>query len=341
MSLFVLASGKGTHPRPAPVNQGPLPPLDTTGTPTTTLSPNQRALPSVADKRFWRENAWSMTIPNLPWLAGATSSKQPERCLTWFLGASAWQPYIDTILTTACLKGYTHFTLSWPDCRDYCGMSVAAFTALASYVKSWGFYVHVKWWAKNSNTAWSDPQNSTWAVMQPWVTPVLSSLMNAGAIDCCSPWEWNANNIAGPQGEEILDGVCALVKPAGVDAWIHFSPEVTWWGADGSNRFDWWRARMAAGHVGIHYQAQPPSVWDMGTRQARYLDSIGNQTWVNTGAQFVAWEADGVDQFDNAQPDEATSAMHAYLDLCTPGIIPVSGFGDGCWLPDGTPTLSV
>jgi hypothetical protein len=336
MSLFFLSSGDRSHPRPAPVQQAPLPPLDTTGNPHTTLPANQLPIPQPFTGPLWLENAWSMTIPGLPLLPGATSSVNPTRCLTWFLGASLWAPFIDAILTHAALCGYNTITISWPDCQDYCGMSPTAFVSLCAYVKSWGFRVHVKWWAKTSNTVWTAPQNSDWPTIQAWVGPVLSALMSAGALDAVSPWEWDANNIAGPQGTAILDGISQLVTPAKVEPWYHGSPGNVWWDAPTSNRDIFWQQRTAAGMTGILYQAQPPNVWDMGTRQARFLDSTNHAAFVATGARFVAWETDGVEQFDGAQPDEATSAMHGYLDLCTPGLMPVTGVGDGGWLPDGT-----
>ena len=321
-------SGSGPA-RPAPQPQAPYV-LDATGNPVTTLPPSL-VLPQPLAGPIWLESAWAMVIPGLPWLPGLTSSIHPERCLTWFLGAPLWKPWIDKILTAACVRGCNHFTLSWPDCRDSCGMTVQTFTALAAYVKSWGFKVHVKWWSKDG----SDPQNSDWPTMQAWVSPILNALMSAKAVDAVSPWEWNANNIAGPQGEAILDGVAAMVTPNGVEPWIHFGPECVWWGAPDSNRDAFWQARMASGHLGIHYQAEPSNIWNMGLLQARILDSTNHPGFVNTGARFILWEQDGAEMFDGDQPDEPTAAGHAYIGLCTPGLMPVTGIGQGPWLPDG------
>lgn len=223
-------------------------------------------------------------------------------------------------------------------------MSLSQFVALCAYCKSWGFRVHVKYWAKVSNTVWSAPQNADWSTFGPYVTPVLQALLSAKAVDEVGPWEWNANNIAGPVGEANLDNVTALVTPFGVRSWYHGSPENTWWGADGSNRFDWWHARVAAGMTGITYQSQPVQVpgqpvnsayWDVGTLQARILDSTGNPAWVATGAEFIAWEIDGDQMFDGDWPDLATSTMHGYVAMCTPGAVRVTGTGQGPWLPSG------
>lgn len=330
--LLTLVAASGGSSRPSPQQQAPLPPLDTTGNPNTTLPAIQRALPSGANKRFWRENAWSLTLPGLPWLPGLTSSIQPERCLTWFLGHPLWADWVDKILTLACTRGYTHFTLSWPDCRQF--MSQAAFVALAKRVKSWGFTVHIKWWSKDY-----DPLNSTWEEFGPMITPVLSALMDAGAMDACSPWEFNAGNVPGDQGNAILAGVSQLVMPAGVDPYVHFTTEYTAWQTPGTDRFTWWNV-MIEFLIGLHYQAD--GGWDMGTRQARYRDTTNNDSFAagKFPGVFVAWEGDGATQFDNPQPDESHSAMHGYLDCCTDGLVPVSGFGDGMWLPDGTPTLT-
>jgi hypothetical protein len=338
MSVVILDSGGA---RPSPVNQGPLPPLDTTGNPVLTLpgnSPFANGPIAAPNKRIWIESAWTMRIKNLPYLPGATSISNPTSCLTWFVGCAAWAPYVDAILTYAAQKGMTHFTLSAPDLRDYGGLSDAQIVAIASYIKSWGFVVHIKWWAKLSNTVWSCPQNSDWPTMQTWIGPLLSLLMEAGAMDACSPWEWNANNIAGPQGTDILDGVAQMVIPAGVDPWLHFTSGEVWWDAPTSNRDAFWQARRATGHVGIHYQADQS--WDSGTRQARYQDSTNHAPFVATGAQFVAWEDKGSQQFDTGIPDEPTTAMYGYVDLCTPGLMPVTGSGGGPWFPNGQTLLA-
>lgn len=326
-------SGSG-HARPKPVRQAPLPPLDTTGNPNTTIPANQWPIPQPLTGPLWLENAWSMTIPGLPWLPGLTSSVHPERCLTWFLGHPLWASWVDAILTAACQKGYNTFTLSWPDCRPF--QSLQQFVATAVYVKSWGFRVHIKWWSKDY-----DPLNATWDQFGPIITPVLEALMAARAMDFCSPWEWNAGNVPGDQGNAILQGVSNLVMPAGVKPCVHFSPEVTSWQTDGTSRFDWWAIMAPSLPGGLLYQAQPPSIWNMGTRQARFLDTTGSTQFQGPGGAFpvpfIAWEGDGVEQFDGDQPDELTSAMHGLLDLMTPGVVPVAGCGDGVWLQDGTP----
>lgn len=341
MSLIPVSRARSSQPRPAPEPQTPYT-CDTTGNPVTSL-PAGTVLPQTLTGPLWLESAWAMVIPGLPWLPGLTSSKHPERCLTWFLGHPLWASWVDKILTAAAVRGYNTFTLSWPDCRDSCGMTVQSFTALAARVKSWGFRVHIKWWAKVSNTTWNDPQNSDWATMGPWVTPVLDSLMSAGAIDEASPWEWNANNIAGPQGTDILDGVSRLVVPGNVRPWYHGGPENVWWGAPDSNRDIFWADRVVAGMVGILYQSVPisnpsapnPDYWTAGTLQARILDSTNHPGFVNTGAEFVAWEINGAQEFDHDWPDETTAAMYGYLACCTPGAMNVTGSGDGLWLPDG------
>jgi hypothetical protein len=338
MLLQPFVSGWSVHTRPAPQPQSPYT-VDTTGNPVTSL-PGGTRLPQALTGPLWLESAWSMRIDGLPWLPGLTSSKHPERCLTWFLGHPLWKDWVDKILTASCVRGMNTFTLSWPDCRDSCGMTVQSFTALCAYIKSWGMRVHVKWWSKDG----SDPQNSDWPTMQAWVTPVLSSLLTAKAVDEVSPWEWNANNIAGPQGEAILDGVTQLVVPYGVRSWYHGGPGNVWWGAPTSNRDEFWQKRVAAGMTGLQYQSQPilqpgqpPSSdrWDVGTLQARILDSTNHPGFVATGAQFLAWEIDGAEEFDADWPDETAAAGHGYLALCTPGQTRVTGTGNGLWLPSG------
>jgi hypothetical protein len=338
MSLTLL-SRRGVT-RPSPVMQAPLPPFDTAGNPNTTLPANQTPVPQALTGPLWLENAWSMTIPGLPWLPGLTSSVHPERCLTWFLGHPLWADWIDKILTAACQKGYNTFTLSWPDCRQF--MTLDAYVALAVRVKSWQFRVHHKWWSKDY-----DPIDSTWADFGLTITPVLQALIAAQAIDFCSPWEWNAGNIPGDQGNAILQGVSSVVMPAGVKPCVHFTAEVTSWQTDGTSRFDWWAIMAPYLTGGLLYQAQPippwSGGWDTGTRQARYLDTTGSNQFAGGvfPVPFIAWEAQGAEQFDQDQPDEAHGAMQGFLDLCTPGRVPVAGVGGGAWLQDGTPLTSL
>jgi len=325
-------------PRPKPKNQGQLPPFDLSGDPHTNWPNNQRALPSGWDKRFWRGNAWSVTIPGLPWVPGG-SSQQPERVLTWFLDRyePAWQTQI---LTAHAERGYTHFSLSWPDSRSY-GQSLEQFIATCRLVKSWGFYVHVFLGSKVY-----DPQDETWGGWWGQVTaPVLQTLVSAGCVDIITPgWEWDGWNVPGDSTFAIYQGLAAIAVPAGIDVWTHFDIEYTSWFADGGNRFQWWDS-MRGILTGILYQGNPflnpdgSLVWSMGERQARAADTQNQDTFADGTFKFVYWEADAAEQFDNAHPTEAEAAMHGYLMLCSPGGCAVNGFGNGCWLPDGTPTL--
>jgi hypothetical protein len=338
--VLLTTAGRGTSrvPRPVPKNQGPLPAFDLSGDPFTTLPGNLRALPSGWDKQFWRGNAWSVTIPGLPWVPGA-SSVHPERALSWFL--DRWTPEWQTkILTGHAERGYTHFSLSWPDSRAY-GQSLDQFIATCRLVQSWGFYVHVFLGSKDF-----DPWNETWVGW--WgqtLAPVLQALLDAGCVDIITPgWEWNIWNVPGDVTFDIYHNLAAMATPRGVDVWTHFAIEYTSWFADGGNRFDWWRS-MRGILTGILYQGNPyvnsdgSLVWSMGERQARAADTQNQDTFADGTFKFVYWEADGAQQFDNDHPTEAEAAMHGYLMLCSPGGCPISGFGNGCWLPDGTPTL--
>jgi hypothetical protein len=294
-------------------------------------------MPSNYDPLFWRGNAWSVTLPGLPWLPGLTSSNFPDRCLTWFLGHPLWKDWIDRILTAHAERGYTHFTLSWPDANASCGQSQAQFVDLCAYVRSWGFDIECKLGSKDVN-----PPDQTWlGYWKDYIAPVTSALIQARAVQHVDIWEANAFNVPGRTFQDILLGIQGLTQWAGVYQWVHFSPGVTWWGAPDflPNRFDWWDAQQGV-LTGLLYQTNCAD-WDQGERQARIQDTTTRDANFMSGVfKFVAWENDASCGFDNAQPDERTSAADSYLLLCTPGNCAVSGFGNGCWLVDGTPTFN-
>lgn len=300
----------------------------------TTLPPNQVTLPGRWDSLWWRGNAWSVTIPGLPWLPGLTSSLHPERCLTWFFGHPLWKDWEDQILYAHAIRGYTHFTLSWPDARRFWGATVQDFVATCAKVRSWGFDVHVMLGSK-----YDDPQDQTWdGYWNGAVTPVMQAMTAAGVVQhVCPAWEFNFFNIPGDVTQGIIDGVSGLAQPFGVHTWMHFSTEVTWWGAAGDDRFQWW-ARQVGKLAGILYQAD--GYWTMGDRQARFADTTNRvPEFMDGRLRFVQWEADGDRQFDGDYPDENESDMRSYIGICAPGAGAISGFGGGCRLPDGTETL--
>lgn len=338
-----MSGGPVVRPRPANINQDAFL-LDGSGGANLNLPDNSPFHGATLAKQngVWVENAWGMVIPGLPLLPRLTAKEHPERCLTWFLGHPLWKAYVDRIITAACVRGFTHMTLSWPDARSGWGMSMQDFVGLCAYVKSWGLKVHVKWWSKD----W-DPGNQTWATWgNNGVRPILNALISAHAVDAVSPWEFDSNNIAGAGGQTLVDGVLSICVPAGVECYMHFSPHVTWWGATDflPNRDQYWFYQASKGMKGIHYQSMPvppfPGGWDAGMKQARYQDTTNRPAFAQTGCTFIAWESDASLFFTADDPIESVAAGHAYVDLCTPGLVPVSGSGQGPRNPDGSALLS-
>lgn len=339
MGLLFDAGGPA---RPAPVARGPLPPFDTAGNPQTTLPANQIALPGPWASLWWRGNAFSVTIPGLPWLPGLTSSVNPERCLTWFLWHPLWADWVDTILTLHAERGYTHFTLSWVDARDF-GLTIEQFVAICVRVRSWGFEVHVMFEAKDG-PATDQTWDSYWATN---IAPVLQALIAANAIQhACPGWEFDGWNIPGGPTQTIIDGFAAICGPADVKLWMHFNAGKTAWFADGSNRFAWWQDQVGK-LDGLLYQCFPTAPWgvpeqgwDPGTMQARIADTTNRDANFIAGVfKFVVWENGAAKQFDDPAFDENQTDMIGWLALCSPGGCAVSGFGEGARLPDGTETL--
>jgi hypothetical protein len=315
-----------------PEARAPLPPLDHSGNPVTTLPTNLNR-PDHPDRLFWRGNAWSVTIPGLPFVPGG-SSEQPERCLTWFYDRwdASWRAKIREAYAA---RGYTHFVLSWPDSRSQ-GVTVDQFVALALELTDAGFFVHVMLGSKDY-----DPHDQTWTQLEPLMAPVLRALIAAKAVSSVALWETDLWNIPGAPLQTILDGIANIAVPADVHQWVHFSTERTSWFVDGGNRRSWWQ-RQNLTLVGILYQDDVN--WDMGTRQARLADTQNQfgepnqQCWLTADGKFrlVAWEMDAAAQFSNPQPDENQSDMRGYLAVCSPGAVAVAGYGNGARMIDGS-----
>jgi hypothetical protein len=276
-----------------------------------------------------------VTIPGLPFVPGG-SSVHPERALTWFL--DRWSPqWQQTILETHRRRGYTHFVLSWPDSRDGNGQSVAQFVATATKVKEMGFYVVVFLGSKVY-----DPRDASAAEWAPRIDPVLAALIAARAIDVAVVgWELDLWNVPGDRLQGIIDHVASITVPAGIRTYVHFSPHRISWQRDGETTLDWWN-RQRGKLTGVLYQGD--TSWTVGMFQARLNDvqvrfaQLGDSGF---GHPFdvVAFETVASLQFDGPT-DEDRGDLTGYELLCTPGPVPIMGFGNGARLPDGRATAT-
>lgn len=339
--------------RPSPVPRPPLPPFPEPVNYRTTLPWNP---PRTRD--YLRANAWSVTIPGLPYVEGA-SSRHPERCLTWFLDrwSKDWQR---RILDQHAKNDYTHFVLSAADSMapvdcaipnirpGGAGQSLQQFVQMCGFVKSYGFYVKVFIGSKYYSPLTMEPNQSAqwWA---DYSQPIMEALIRARVVDELNlSWEWNLYNDPGslsqdPQNRTTIKAwrqFGQYAHAAGISAWLHFSPHVTAWFADKDprGRFGFYDDLM--GDVdGIDYQGI--STWDPKERQDRTVDTLWQFGEGGNRYKFRYYEDCATDQFDNDQPDETTGDQRGYINCCTIDDVKwtdakVWGFGNGARRPDGT-----
>lgn len=323
-----------------PIPRGPLPPFDPdttdpdTGAPLPVNKIIPYPVPKERNKIWWRGNFGAVTIPGLPWVEGGATGPAQDRCLTWFLDRWAvdWQ---HTILLTYAQRGYTHFTLSWPDSRIY-GTSIAGYVDLARRVQSYGLWVDHHFFAKGI-----DPQNPDPST----VYPLIDALLGAGALDIGTVgWELNAFNDP-DQIQRLIDGVCSRTVPAGIPTYLHFLPHYASWQENHEQPGDFWN-RQIGKIQGLKYQCDPR--WSAGMMQARVNDVLvrlikGGLWGIPHTFDVVVWETVLMAQFNNAAGgtspsghyDEDYGDLIGYETLCSQGPMPVMGFGNGGRMPDG------
>lgn len=327
-------------PRPVPpVTRPPLPPFVE---PVDYLTTLPWTPPPIPTRNFLRGDAWGVTIPGAPWVPGA-SSKHPERILSWFLdrySADFQKQYLELYAG----YGYTHLLLSY---ADSCGpvdngpqsppgnaRTLDQFIETCRLVKQYVPFCKVMIGSKYFQP--KDMSAQQWA---DFADPILLKLFEAKAADEVTlGWEWNLWNVPGDTTITAFQHAGQLCHEHGVSFWQHYSPHVTAWFADGSNRFDFYGA--IAGDVdGIDYQTDP--YWSMSETQARCVDTLWQFGERGNDFVFRFFEDQAVLMFDNDHPDEDDANLRGYNACCTIDNVKwtdakVWGFGNGARMPDGT-----
>jgi hypothetical protein len=321
---------------PQPVQRGPLPPFDkgTTDPETGAPLPVATVIPYPVpgrDIRFWRGDAWSLTVPGLTPIPGGPSN--PDMLCTYLFDR---YPEADRgkALDAYCRAGYTHFTHSWPDARSH-GMSLAQFVEMLKFVKRWELWNDVHFFSKDC-----DPQNPDPAS----VFPVIDALLDAGVWDI-GTFVWEAPLVCTPEHYQTLTNALAGRAPK-IPWFHHFTPHYcSYQRADPDTPHDFWE-RQPDNARGLKYQcvaspgsADSPDTWTAGMMQARINDGlvrlIAGGTWgLSRTFDFVAWETVAQCTF-NGKMDEAHGNLRGYESLCSPGPMPVMGYGGGARMPDG------
>lgn len=332
-------------PRPTPQPRAPLPAFDggtwETADPSTppTYHPVYTELPRpprpFGDVRWWRGDAWGVTVPGLPHVPGGASGPAQERVLTYFLGryGRAWE---DPILNAHLVRGYTHFSLS-PQDEFAQGMSPSDYVALSTRLRQAGFQVHHLLRSKY----YSPPDLDVTAMR-----PLIEALLTAGAGQVFTP-AWESNVWSPSVVRAMIDHDAAVIGTAAIIN-IHFLPHYISWQEDDETPTDFWQQNY--GKVdGLLYQCDP--YWSAGMMAARMNDALvrlapGGLWGLGDSGRghpidVIGWELiatcqyNGIADGNGRLADEDQGNLKGYELLCTPGPMSVAGFGNGARWPDG------
>jgi hypothetical protein len=299
----------------------------------TTLPIPPLARPSI---RWWRGDAWAVTLDGLPLVDGGATGPAQSRVLTYFLDryGSKWE---DTILRAHVEDGYTHFSIS-PQDSFAAGLSVAAYVAMARRVKDAGLFVHHLMRSKYYTPA--QPDLSA-------MDALIGQLLEAGCLDVHTP-AWEMNYWSPEICRAMIDHDAALIGTR-ASFMLHFYPHYISWQLNTETPGDFWQRNV--GKVdGTLYQADPS--WSAGMMAARMTDALDRLApgglWglgdSGRGHPFdvVGWETIATKQFNNdidgndRLADEDHGNLKGFELCCAPGRMAVMGFGNGGRMPDGT-----
>lgn len=269
---------------------------------------------------YLRTNCWGIPIPNLPWIPGVTSSKHPERFLSYcFAYYPTWaqEQWFDAVAK----RGYTHVVFSWPDARN-AGQSLAQFRADCQRAKDRGFFVTVMIGSKDF-----DPHDMPFAAWQAFADPIFNAL--AGVVDEYSVWEYDLWNVSTDDAIAIHRYLGQRAHAQGASFWCHFSPgRGFWWEAH--SEAEWYLA-LGTDCDGLNLQTTPGD--DIGNTQARIVDHLRD----TPNHKLRAFEPGTPSlMFDGDHPNEDEADAFGHLTLCTVGAAPVWGGGAGFRDLDGS-----
>lgn len=326
---------------PPTVMRPPLGPFDPdttdpdTGAPLPVCTTMQQTPPPRWTLRWWRNDSWGVTFPDLPAVPGGADGGGQTRVLSWFLdryvraGGIGWE---DKILQRNLQYGYDRFVLSPPDSIKGCGMSIADYTAMAVRVKQAGLEPCHMLLSKVYDGENPDPHS---------LDPLLDSLLAADVINLAAV-AWEANLFMSPEHfQTVIDYVASRLPISATRAlYAHFSPHYASWQPDrpGGSGADFWPLQVGK-LTGLLYQCDPN--WSVGMMQARINDVLsrliqGGLWGLPQTFDCVVWETIATLQFyDDADQDRGE--MVGYETLCSVGPMPVMGYGNGCRCPDGSP----
>lgn len=358
--ITIYASSSATRAGGIPdiptIVRDPLPPWPASTHPYATTLPADWP-PANPTRDFLRANCWTLEVPGLPWVPGA-SSLQPQRFLSWFFDRYP-RDYGDRWLELNRQYGYTHAYLSAadsmgptsanPGCPPGAGQSLAQFIDTCGYVKSVMPFVHVFVGSKCFQ-----PRDMSPAQWADYADPIMEALIDAGVVDEFTlGWEWDLWNTPGDSSVAANKHAGQVAHAGGCSFWHHFSTHVTSWFADGDprGRFGYWED-LGRDVDGIDYQAvctvaanpdvDGPYDWSADMLQARIVDTLYQFGQEGNIHKFRVFEDMAMLSFDHNPPTEADNDQRGYLACCTVDNVKgtdakVWGYGGGGRRPDGSP----
>jgi len=308
-----------------------------------------RGLPWTPPKErdFMRADCWGITLPGLPFVAGA-SEHHPERFLSWFFDRydETWQ---NAWLDQNGRNGYTHGLRSVADSLGDpnhpsnggppgAGQSLAQFVASCRRMKDYGLpYVTVMLGSKCFQ-----PANMSTAQWIAYVDPIMDALIQEDAADEFVPgWEWDLWNQPGDVSIQVAKHVGQRAHAAGKSCWLHFSSEKTSWFKDKEprGRFGFWDD-ISPEVDGLLYQTVP--TWSMKDTQDRLVDTLWQFGGEGNRHKLRFFEDQAALMFDHDRPNEDDANARGYAACCTIDNVRhtaarIWGYGNGGRSPDGSP----
>jgi hypothetical protein len=322
--------------------------------------------PATAHVRWWRGDAWGLTVPGLPRVPGGADGPAQDRVLTYFLDryGTTWEP---EILARYTSYGYTHISLS-PQDSFANGQSEDDYVRMAVRCREAGLFVHHLMRSKyyTPSMGKSAPRDPTLNLLkerfrrpplpkQRSAPPELHApdalierLLAEGCMNVETP-AWEMNYWSPSVCRQMIDHDAALIGTRCL-IMLHFYPHYISWQENHETPTDFWQANY--GKVdGICYQCDP--YWTAGMMAARVTDGLdrlapGGLWGLGDSGRghpidYCVWETIATCQYNNDDDgderlaDEDIGNLKGYECGNSPGRMVARGYGNGGRRPDGTP----